>query len=583
MALLQFDRVNFRYPEGEKQILQSVSFEIMRGEFVLLCGASGCGKTTLLRHILKSQIPVGNGDGEMLFDGESVERMPDEEAARRISYVGQDPDASIITDTVWQELAFGLESLGTPVEQMRKRTAEIAEYFGLGKLFRRSTAELSGGQKQLLQLAAAMVTQPELLVLDEPTSQLDPIGAGRFLDTLVKLNRDFGVTILMSEQRLEGVLSLADKVLVMEEGQVNTCAPGECGILLHEKQSAVYPALPVASRVAIQWKECRSVPITVREGQIWLQDQLTKNNGNAKDSIPVRNDKTNQRTAVIRASDRQKPDSPDNGGVCVEEKVGHAFHGGTGKGKENIVVHAKNIFYAYHKGEPVIREFNWKLDKGSIYGILGSNGSGKSTLLKLLAGIYKPQRGKIVSKARIVYLPQNPKAVFCDLSVEEELAGFLLRKGVGREEILAKVEEMLTYMELTQVRRQHPYDLSGGQAQRLAIAKALLTDPEILLLDEPTKGLDAAFKAALGEYLRKLSNRGLTIVLVSHDLEFCAEYTTRCGLLFDGQLICHGFTREFFRNNYFYVPAASRLAAGIWDNVLTGEEIVKKLELMAAK
>ena len=575
MALLQFDKVSFRYPEGTKQILNNVSFEIAQGEFVLLCGASGCGKTTLLRHVLKSQIPVGSGDGKMLFDGENIERMPDEEAASRISYVGQDPDASIITDTVWQELAFGLESLGIPVSQMRKRTAEMAEYFGLAKLFRRSTAELSGGQKQLLQLASAMVTQPELLVLDEPTSQLDPIGAGRFLETLVKLNRDFGVTVLMSEQRLEGVLSLADKVIVMEEGQVVTCTPGECGILLHEKGSAVYPALPVATRVAMEWKtqifskknnnqkifppeennaigenfSQVTLPITVREGQIWLREQLEQR--------------------------QERPADCDAG----EGKVTNQSHMDIGKGKEDVLIYAKNISFSYDKGELVLRELDWKLPKGSIYGIVGGNGSGKSTLLKLIAGIYKPQSGKIISKTKIIYLPQNPKAVFCDISVEEELAQFLLRKGFGREEILDRVEEMLTFMALTPVRKHHPYDLSGGQIQRLAIAKALLTEPEVLLLDEPTKGLDAAFKETLGKYLLKMTDRGITVVLVSHDLEFCAEYTTHCALLFDGVLISHGITRKFFRDNFFYVPTASRLAAGIWNDVLTGEDIIKNMEI----
>ncbi|MCH5266902.1 MAG: ATP-binding cassette domain-containing protein [Lachnospiraceae bacterium] len=554
MALLRFERVNFCYPESEKQVLKEVFFSIEQGEFVLLCGASGCGKTTLLRHVLKSQIPVGTGDGEMIFDGNDIERMPDEEAARRISFVGQDPEASVITETVWQELAFGLESLGTPVEQMRRRTAEIAEYFGLGKLFRRNTAELSGGQKQLLQLASAMVMQPELLVLDEPTSQLDPIGAGRFLETLVKLNRDFGVTILLSEQRLEGVLPLADKVLVMDEGQVEVCTPRECSMLLQEKGSAVLSALPVASRVAMEWKgtmygkstpKQESIPLTIREGQMWLRKQRNVINEKRKKDFSVRDDKTE---------------------INMESK-------------ENVLIQTRHISFAYNKGELILRDFNWKLQKGSIYCILGSNGSGKSTLLKLLAGIYKPQGGRIISKARIIYLPQNPKAVFSDISVEEELAQFLLRKQLSQKEMIDKTEEMLAFMDLTKVRNNHPYDLSGGQAQRLAIAKALLTEPEILLLDEPTKGLDAAFKKTLGKYLQKMTDRGITVVLVSHDLEFCAEYSTHCGLLFDGEMICQGYTEEFFRDNYFYVPAATRMADGIWEDVLTGEDIVKKLSL----
>lgn len=581
MALLEFQGVSFQYPKEEKQVLQNVSFRIERGEFVLLCGASGCGKTTLLRHILKSQIPVGRGEGELLFEGQAIERMPDDEAVAKIAYVGQDPESSIITDTVWQELAFALESLGLSVSEIRRRTAEMAEYFGLGKLFRMRTSELSGGQKQLLNLASAMIIQPELLVLDEPTSQLDSLGASRFLDTLWKLHEEFGVTVLLSEQRLEGVLPLADRVLVMEDGRIEEAALGECGLRLREKKSAVYPALPVANRVAIEWgemtgnkahgsvdnrmdamepaseKPMEKVPLTVREGQLWLREMLPSGKdcmaGDTCDEVGGRACKDEE--AVARHRD-----------VRMEES----------KGKSVSCLWAKHVQFSYGS-EPVLRDFNWSLPSGSIYGILGGNGSGKSTVLKLLAGIYKPQGGKIRTEASVVYLPQNPKAVFSDITVEEELAQFLLNRGLEEQEILDRAEAMLEFMELTTCRAQHPYDLSGGQAQRLAIAKALLTEPEILLLDEPTKGLDAQFKKKLGGHLQDLVQRGITIVLVSHDLEFCAEYTTHCGLLFDGEIICQGETREFFRDNYFYLPAASKMAAGVWDDVLLGAEIVERL------
>lgn len=547
MAQLEFQEVSFRYPEGERAVLQEVSFQLERGEFVLLCGASGCGKTTLLRHILKSQIPVGIGEGDMLFEGQSIERMPDEEAVSKISYVGQDAETAIVTDTVWQELAFGLESLGIPVAEIRRRTAEMAEYFGLGKLFRTRTASLSGGQKQLLNLASAMIVQPELLVLDEPTSQLDPVGAERFLNTLWKLHQEFGVTVLLSEQRLEQVLPLADRVFVMTEGKVETVAPRQCGALLRKQQSAVYPALPVASRVAIEWGECsETLPLTIREGQLWLHHQLQ--------AAGVANT-----PAAVTATE---------GNVRMRGSV-----------KEEFCLQAKHVSFSYHSGEPVLRDLHWKLPTGSIYGILGGNGSGKSTALKLLAGILKPQSGKIQSSSSIVYLPQNPKAVFSDITVAEELAQFLVRRSSESEaEIIRKAEAILEFMELTQNRDTHPYDLSGGQAQRLAIAKALLAEPDILLLDEPAKGLDAQFKKKLGECFRKLVQQGMTIVLVSHDVEFCAEYTSHCALLFDGEIICQGVKGDFFRDNYFYLPAASKMAAKVWKDVLLGEEIVERLE-----
>lgn len=543
-ALLEFDGVSFCYPHSTHKVLQEVSFSVEEGEFVVLCGASGCGKTTLLRHILKSQIPVGVGEGTMRYRGEPIEKMDDVKACTSIAYVGQDPENGIVAERVWQELAFGLESLGLPAGEIRSRTGEMAEYFGISRLFRKETAHLSGGQKQLLNLAAAMVMQPELLVLDEPTSQLDPIGAERFIDTLLKLHRDFGVTIFLCEQRLEQVLAYADKVLVMEQGSLQSCKPRECGKYLYDMQSAVFPAVPVANRVALQWQERKGLsedrfPLTIREGRQWLGRKV---------------EMLSQDHLLHKSKERKRTD------------------------KTAVVLEAKKVEFAYEKDKTILEDFELRLQPGMCYSILGGNGSGKSTALKLLAGIYEPRKGSCHAAGRVCYLPQNAKAVFSELTVEEELFAFLCARNVDEEQAQEETEQMLTFMELQKVRLQHPYDLSGGQAQRLAIAKALLCKPEVLLLDEPTKGLDASFKDKLGKRLRTLCEQGLGVVLVSHDLEFCAQYATHCGLLFDGRIISEGETKEFFEQQYFYVPAATRMARGYLEHIVTAEEILQALE-----
>lgn len=543
-ALLEFDGVSFCYPHSTHKVLQEVSFSVEEGEFVVLCGASGCGKTTLLRHILKSQIPVGVGEGTMRYRGEPIEKMDDVKACTSIAYVGQDPENGIVTERVWQELAFGLESLGLPAGEIRSRTGEMAEYFGISRLFRKETAHLSGGQKQLLNLAAAMVMQPELLVLDEPTSQLDPIGAERFIDTLLKLHRDFGVTIFLCEQRLEQVLAYADKVLVMEQGSLQSCKPRECGKYLYDMQSAVFPAVPVANRVALQWQERKGLsedrfPLTIREGRQWLGRKV---------------EMLSQDHLLHKSKERKRTD------------------------KTAVVLEAKKVEFAYEKDKTILEDFELRLQPGMCYSILGGNGSGKSTALKLLAGIYELRKGSCHAAGRVCYLPQNAKAVFSELTVEEELFAFLCARNVDEEQAQEETEQMLTFMELQKVRLQHPYDLSGGQAQRLAIAKALLCKPEVLLLDEPTKGLDASFKDKLGKRLRTLCEQGLGVVLVSHDLEFCAQYATHCGLLFDGRIISEGETKEFFEQQYFYVPAATRMARGYLEHIVTAEEILQALE-----
>lgn len=531
--IIELKQVSFYYPEGVTPALTQIDLAVPAGGFVLVCGPSGSGKSTLLKHMKSSQIPFGKGTGELLFKGKDLETMELGESARSIGFVGQNPDNQIVTDTVWHELAFGLENLGVPVEEIRKRTAETAQYFGMTEWFRQPVEALSGGQKQMLNLASVMVMQPEVLILDEPTAQMDPIGARRFFHTLKGLQQEIGTTIILSEQRLEEVMPLAQDLVYMENGQIVAQGPVQESLKIladyekiKNKPLAMETSFPVALRVYIKSreKEEETVPVSVGQGRQWLSGKRV---------------------------------------VTSEHKETYE--------ETETVITVQGVDFSYEKGKKVLEHLDWQVKKGSIYGLLGGNGAGKTTLMKLICGILKPRRGKIKTNGTVRYLVQNPLSIFTEITAEDELAVCC-----GRDP--KAVEEMLEKMELTEFREQNPLDLSGGQQQRLALGKVLLTKPEILLLDEPTKGMDGGFKVKFGAMLRELKKQGITTVLVSHDMEFCAEHATYCGLMFDREIISFGPTREFFAENVYYTTAAARMTRGILKDCLVAEDIMAALE-----
>lgn len=558
-AVLSCEHVSFCYPRQTDNAIEDISFSIGEAEFVVLCGQSGCGKTTLLRHFKKNQIPFGTGSGKLYYRGSDLETMDDRESAARIGFVGQNPDTQLVTDKVWHELAFGLENLGVPGEQIRRRTAEIAQYFGMESWFRRPVSELSGGQKQLLNLASVVIMQPDVLLLDEPTAQLDPIGTGRFLDTLRRLNRDLGTAVLLSEQRLEEVVPMADRVLIMHQGHlVADAVPGQCAAKLEAYEREHNEALPIASAMPVAvrvWKACHyrdeaNSPVSIRQGKSWLADHVRKT---GQPGEPIK-------SAV---SDRHP---------CHTAK----------RAVSETALFVDRLCFGYQKDQRVLEDFTMRVPEGMLYAVVGGNGSGKSTALKAIMGICKPRRGKVKAAGKIRFLAQNPKSLFTELTAAEELMAMLLPENGGASlkeaDRTQRVGEMLSYLELTAQREQNPMDLSGGQQQRLALGKLLLTEPDILLLDEPTKGLDGAFKEKLAEFLKDLCSKGKTVVLVSHDMEFCARYADQCGLLFDGQLISEGETRAFFRENVFYTMAAQRMSRGVCGDCLLAEDIIRALQ-----
>lgn len=531
--IIELKQVSFYYPEGVTPALTQIDLAVPAGGFVLVCGPSGSGKSTLLKHMKSSQIPFGRGTGELLFKGKDLETMELGESARSIGFVGQNPDNQIVTDTVWHELAFGLENLGVPVEEIRKRTAETAQYFGMTEWFRQPVEALSGGQKQMLNLASVMVMQPEVLILDEPTAQMDPIGARRFFHTLKGLQQEIGTTIILSEQRLEEVMPLAQDLVYMENGQIVAQGPVQESLKIladyekiKNKPLAMETSFPVALRVYMKSREKEEeiVPVSVGQGRQWLSGKRA---------------------------------------VIWEHKE-------TYEETENVIT-VQGVDFSYEKGKKVLEHLDWQVKKGSIYGLLGGNGAGKTTLMKLICGILKPRRGKIKTNGTVRYLVQNPLSIFTEITAEDELAVCC-----GRDP--EAVEAMLEKMELTEFRGQNPLDLSGGQQQRLALGKVLLTKPEILLLDEPTKGMDGGFKVKFGAMLGELKKQGITTVLVSHDMEFCAEYATYCGLMFDREIISGGPTREFFAENVYYTTAAARMTRGILKDCLVAEDIMTALE-----
>lgn len=529
--MLKFDNVSFRYPNQSQNAITDISFEIKKGEFVLLCGDSGSGKTTLLRHAKKNQIPTGHGSGKMYFDGKDIELMDDRESAALIGYVGQSPDGQIVTDKVWHELAFGLESLSFDRETMYRRIAEMSEYLGISGWYEKKTDELSGGQKQILNLASVMVMHPKILILDEPTSQLDPVASERFLQNIFRLNRDFGVTILICEQRVHEVIHMADRVMLMKDTRV--IGFDDVRTIVHqmkEKSSKVYEALPGYMKLWSEYGKMGKLPLTIRDAKLWIED--------IKNDISVKINAHNK----MSENDRKIKD---------------------------ILISAENLSFSYGKNE-VLKDFSIDITGGKIYAVMGGNGSGKTTALKILAGIYKKKGGRIkkLKDLRSVYLPQNPQTVFTEITVYDELLEvFKSHRDLyeGAQFVDNNIKEMLEKMELSEKKDSHPFDLSVGQQQRLAIGKVLLLKPDVLMLDEPTKGIDGKFKKKLAVMFDEMKRAGIAVVIVSHDIDFCAENADECGLLFDGELTKMQTAEEFFRQNYFYTTDICRMFSDIYD------------------
>ena len=542
MAHFEIKNLSFSYPTAKgKESLHDVSLTIHKGEYVVLCGKSGSGKTTLLRHLKSVLAPHGKKSGEILFNGVPMQQVSQRDQSAKIGYVMQNPDDQIVTDKVWHELAFGLESLGVDQKTMRARVSEMACYFGIADWFHRDVANLSGGQKQLLNLASIMAMQPEVLILDEPTSQLDPIAASDFLNTVRKINIELGTTVIITEHRLEDIFPYADRAIVMDVGRVIADdTPRNIGKLLWEQKNDMFVAMPTPVRVFYGAGGEGDCPLTVREGRNWLSKAFPR---------------TPETVAF--------PADP------MEEDI------------EKPALSLKELWFRYEKDSPdILRGVSAEVPAGSLYAIVGGNGAGKSTTLKAICGICKPYRGSVkvfgkpVNKYKsaelfggcLAMLPQDPKSLFVKKTVREDLEEMTKDKAlIGEIAAICQIESLLG---------SHPYDLSGGEQQRAALAKVLLTQPKLLLLDEPTKGIDSFFKETLAKILCKLKEQGVTIVMVSHDVEFCARYADLVSMFFDGQILTTDPPRRFFGANSFYTTAANRMSRHVFRNAVTAEDVV---------
>lgn len=572
MNILEIRDFSFSYPDQEKRALTEISLDIKEGTLNVICGRSGCGKSTLLRQMKSVLAPHGEKKGMIFYKGKPLAELDHRTQSKEIGFVMQNPDNQIVTDKVWHELAFGLESLGYDNATIRLRVAEMASYFGIHRWFYREVKELSGGQKQLLNLAAIMAMHPSLLILDEPTSQLDPIAASDFLETVKKINRDIGTTVIITEHRLQDIIPFADKVFVMDQGKLITeGTPGEIGLELKRREHGMFLSMPVPMQIFASVDSNLACPLTVSDGRMWMQEYL------------------NLHPEVVRGREIREAQAEET----QNRKQGK-------NKKEKPAIEVKEVWFRYEKeSADVIRDLSFQVKKGEFYAVVGGNGTGKSTTLSLLCRIRAPYRGKIILDGQDIrkfsdrelyngylgVLPQNPQSLFLKKTVLEDLysvIGGKKEKTSPEYPINMKkekaIEGIVSLTHLEGLLERHPYDLSGGEQQRLALAKVLLLRPKILLMDEPTKGMDAEYKEELGEILKKLQQHGITIFMISHDVEFVAEYADRVGLFFEGNIVTNKETREFFAGNSFYTTAANRMARQFFPGAVTGRDVVKCLK-----
>ncbi len=528
MALLSMERLSFTYPQCTTPAVAELTTSIGQGEFLAVCGATGSGKSTFLRLLKPELTPQGTSSGSITFGGQPLSALSPRETAAKIGFVMQRPEQQIVTDRVWHELAFGLENLGTPQSVMARRIAEMACYFGIEDWYERETAVLSGGQKQLLNLAAVMVMQPEILLLDEPTAQLDPIAAAEFLTILKKLCTDFGLTIVIVEHRLEELVPLCDRLLILEKGRI-THDGSPCAVLpVLPDDHPLLPAMPAPARLHRLLQGTGACPLTIREGRAFLQQFDHTPPSALPQALP-------QRAAALEL---------------------------------------QGVTFRYDRRSPdVLQDLDLTVQEGEIFCLLGGNGSGKSTALRVAAGVCKPQSGRIriFGKPLQSYKNQSLYQHCLALLPQDVQTSFLCH--TVREELADAGDIPPLPFDLTPLHDKHPYDLSGGEQQLLALAKVLALRPKLLLLDEPTKGLDAAAKQRFIGILRTLQQEGRTIVVVTHDVELAAACADRCALFFRGNVVSVDVPTVFFSENHFYTTAASRMTRGILEHAVTVEDI----------
>jgi energy-coupling factor transport system ATP-binding protein len=590
----------FTYPSSPGPALKSINLAVSPGEFITLCGKTGSGKSTLLNNLKPPLAPDGQTEGDIFFNGRPLGAVPFSEQAARIGYVLQDPERQLRTGAVSRELTHGLESLGFDSGATRLRVAEMASFFGIQTWFDKDVGTLSGGQKQMLNLAAVMTLQPDVLILDEPTAQLDPIAAADFLEMVRKINREIGTTVIISEHRLEDVFPMCDRAIALDKGQVIADAhPKRVGVTLAQCGHDMFLSMPTSMQVFMQVETDRALrgdpggaagpagvpspvfPITIRDGREWLS-------GKFQNRSPLM-------TAIRQPGEDGRPAAPaarKPPALPGARRLLGAFMAGQGAA-ETPAIAMKDIWFRYGRLEKdIVKDLSLEVQKHKLTCIVGGNGTGKSTSLKLISGALKPYRGRIMingasrdklppgAEGPVGMLPQDPRALLTEKTVELNLLEALggIRKpggeGLTADEKMGRLARIASLMELDSLLGRRPDDLSGGEQQRAAIGKALIADSEILLLDEPTKGMDSHFKEKLFITLKALLDQGKTVLMVSHDIEFCARHADVCALFFDGGIVTKNDPRSFFSGNSYYTTAANRMSRHVFENAVTPKDVV---------
>ena len=520
--------LSFAYPGAEAPVLEGLDWYVPQGAFALLVGGTGSGKSTLLS-LLKPEIsPTGECAGELRVLGESVADMDVRVSAERVGYVFQDPENQIVCETVWHEMAFGLENLGLARDEMRRRVAETSYFFGLEDWLHRDTDTLSGGRKQLLSLAAVLALRPRVLLLDEPTSQLDPVAEKNFLHALFRVNRELRCTVVVATHQPRPMLEYATCAYRIEGGRVREVA--DIASLGHREGlfSGEVPGWGASRRA-------KSGVFSSVSGQLGSLDPRGGAPGAKKG---LKSGKSAEFEAQIQPQDDSGAPSRAGG-----RRILPKMHG------ESATTLSEGWFRYDRVSGWVLRGLDVTFSAGAVHAIVGGNGCGKSTMLSVLAKTAKLQRGRMVrGAASAALLPQNPKALLVAEKVRDELMEWASTCGYDE----AAARECAAQLGLDGLDARHPYDLSGGQRQLLALAKLLLIGPELLLLDEPTKGLDLTSRRIIARALCEHAQAGGTVIMATHDLDFAEQAADDVAMMFDGEIACMEPPADFFADNVFY-------------------------------